>query len=474
MRVTLSVTSCFLAAAAIIACSETTTSTANPTNDGGTGGDAGAPQSAEDVPVVALESDPATDCPGKYKTAAPAEGNNDDYSVAGQDRDFILMLPDDMSTPRPVFVGFNGTGETGKSFSDRAKLKDFTKKGFIVLAPSSKGNGAIWPIWDSLRQPGTENDPNKDVDYFDSLVKCVAGHHPIDKNRIYVGGHSAGGIFTNHLLQRRSEFIAGGIPASGVFSQTSPDPAEKLNPLFVIVTWGGDNDKYSGNAGGVSVGGFSFVSEASLASKFYDGQESVGEINCRGNNVGHAWLDGLNDWFADQLLAHPKGFTGKGLENQAPATPSGGDAKCTDTPYEGPETVQVECAAGATAGCQETCQLFADCGVENGTVGPALSATFKSIGFSGTNNSNCGGCVAKCEAEATTASDTAALECFKNAQATATCGQGIDGALPLIGAVNECCQGRTDSPYCVAICTEVNKNTAAASYFATCGAIAPK
>src|SRR5699024_2333259 len=143
------------------------------------------------------------------------------------------------------------------------------------------------------------------------------------------------------VLQRRSEMLAGGIPASGVFSLTSPDPAVKLDPFFVVVTWGGDNDQYSGNAGGVSVGGFNFVSEASLASKFYDAQESVAEVNCRGENVGHAWLSSLNDWFVDQLLAHPKGLPGKGSAELVPPLPAGAKARCNDAPYEAPATVEV-------------------------------------------------------------------------------------------------------------------------------------
>jgi poly(3-hydroxybutyrate) depolymerase len=459
--------------AAAIACSETVTQTSNPPTGGDPDAAAAPPTGPQDIPVVALESDPAVDCPSKFAGAAPKEGVNTGFEASGQDREFVLILPDDTSAPRPLLVGFNGTGEDGEAFATRAKLADFAAKGFIVLAPSSNGNGETWPIWDSLRQPGKENDENPDLEYFDSLVKCVAGHHPIDKNRIYVAGHSAGGIMTNHVLQRRSSFLAGGIPASGVFSLTSPDPQATLDPMFVIVTWGGDNDKYSGTAGGVSVGGFNFVTEASLASKYYDAEENVAEINCRGNDIGHAWLSGLNDWFADQLLAHPKGWSGKGQPDLATGVPAAGKAVCKDEAYAGPDTVDVVCGNSTTDGCKEACQLMADCAVENGTVGPTLSAQLQQIGFSGTKNSNCGGCVSKCEEKATTASDDAALACFKQHFATAECSQGINGAYPFITAVNECCADRSDSPYCVEICTAINTSSSAKSFFGTCATIAP-
>lgn len=449
------------------ACSDSSSTPNDVEPDAGTDASV-TPTKPEDVPAVKLAADPAVDCPASYQAAAPKAGLNEGYAVAGQDRAFELILPDDTSTPRPLFVAFNGTGETGPSFAKRAVLQDFAARGFVVLAPSSAGNGTAWPVWDALREPGTENDPNKDLDYFDSAVKCVAAHYPIDENRVYAGGHSAGGIMTNFVLQRRSQLLAGGIVASGVYSLTSPDPAPTLDPLFVIVTWGGDNDRYSGNAGGVSVGGFNFVTEASLASKFYDAQPNVAEVNCRGDDVGHAWLSSLNDWFVDRLLEHPKGLAGKGDADLAPPVPDGAKAVCTDTPYEAPNTIEVVCGESATDGCQQACQLFGDCAVENGTVGPALAPQLTALGFSGPNNENCGGCVSKCESEATTEPDKAVLACFKEKQAAAQCEQGINGAFPLIGAVNECCMNRKDSPYCLAICTEVLKNSSAATFFGTC------
>ncbi len=431
------------------------------------------PTVPEDVPAVALEANAETDCAPAFRAKAPNAGLNAGYAVAGQDRDFVLHLPDDTSTPRPLFVAFNGTGEDGEAFSARAKLEDFAARGFVVLAPSSAGNGEAWPIWDGLRQPGKENDPNKDLEYFDSLVKCTAAHVPIDKNRIYVGGHSAGGIFTNYVLQRRSQLLAGGIPASGVFSLTSPAPPQPLDPMFVIVTWGGDNDRYSGSAGGVSVGGFNFVTEASLASKFYDAEANVAEVNCKGANIGHAWLSGLNGWFADQLLAHPKGLSGKGSPDVAPAVPAGAKATCTDTPYAGPEGFEVVCGPTSRTGCDKACQLFGDCAVENGTVGPTLKPQLAAIGFSGAQNENCGGCVRACEQKATTAVDATVLGCFEQHQAKAACMQGINGAYPLINAVNTCCENRKDSPYCVSICEAIMTSSSAAAFFGACRGVLP-
>jgi poly(3-hydroxybutyrate) depolymerase len=450
----------FLSAAMSLALLGACSSSDNKAAPAATDAGAKTPETAEEVPAVRLEGDKST-CPGAYGDTAPVAGLNKSFSIDGQSREFVLILPPDSFTgPRPLFMGFNGTGETGPSFTERAGLQDFADAGFIVLAPSSKGNGTIWPVWDGMRTDKDMDAPNKDMDFVDALLSCTAAHFEVDKNRLYIGGHSAGGIFTNYVAQRRSEILAGAIPASGIFSSTSPVPEKDLDKMFVLVTWGGDNDKFTGSTGlgGVSVPEANFVSEASIATKFYAAQANIGEANCRGKNLGHAWLP-INDWFVKVLLEHPKGFPG----TPKPELPEVTNSKVTCTTdvfdYKG---ASVTCGASTTDGCQQACQLFGDCGVANGTVGGALKPQFTAIGFNGTD---CGGCVTKCEANA----DAAVLSCMKKQQATAQCGDGIAGATPLIEAINTCCDGKkTSSPYCKLVCDAIAQSSVAINYFTAC------
>src|SRR5262249_7142647 len=148
------------------------------------------------------------------------------YTIDGQARSFFLALPDaaKFSGPRPLLVLFNGTGETGSIVFSIWGIQSFVDAGFIVLAPDSIGNGAVWPVGDAMRKPGDEGLPNAALDFFDSLVACTAADHSIDAKRVYVAGHSAGGIMTNYVLQRRSQLLAGGVVASGVLDLTRPVP----------------------------------------------------------------------------------------------------------------------------------------------------------------------------------------------------------------------------------------------------------
>lgn len=429
-------------------------------------GPTGSPDAASPDPGPQLPADPRAACPDGFKDAPAKAGLNTGFSIGGQAREFVLIEPPPSFTgPRPLFVGFNGTSENGTRFSTRARLSELAERGFVVLAPSSVGNGKFWPIWDAMRAPGTEADPNLDLDFFDALVACTAAHRPIDKTRIFVGGHSAGGIFTNKVLRARSSLVAGGIVGSGVFSLTSNGTSAPLSDMFVVVTWGGDNDTYRGTTpNGVSVPEFSFVEQASLASQHYAREAAVQHVQCRGNDLGHAWLP-INAWFAEQMIAHPKGSKGA----VAPA-PASAPVRCSEAPYVVPPLPEITCGASARAGCQAACQLMADCAAENHTVSTSMRAQLTDFGFSGTS---CAGCVTRCQASAQTASNDAALACFQQAQAGAQCGGGIEGAYPLMGAVDRCCKGRSDASFCVGLCTSINKNGAASAFFPVCKQIAP-
>jgi len=319
-----------------------------------------------------------------------------------------------------------------------------------------------------MRRPGAEaSPPNADLELFDALVGCTAAHYSVDRKRIFVGGHSAGGIFTNKVLRARSSVVAGGIVGSGVFSLTQSGDAAPLGDMFVVVTWGGDNDTYRGTTpSGVTVPEFSFVEQASLASKYYEEQPKVEAVACRGQSLGHAWLP-INGWFIDAMIAHPKG-TAKGSV-PLPAVPTGAPVTCSESAYEVPPLPAITCGASTTAGCQAACQLMADCVGENRTVGTVMKSQLASFGFSGTS---CGGCITKCQASGSSAANVAALACFQKAQATAQCGGGIEGAFPLMGAVDACCKGRSDSSFCVGMCTAINQNEAAGAFFPVCKGIA--
>ena len=431
------------------------------------------------VPAEQLVRTASEVCPTGFQEVPMAAGQHGSYEAGGQTRSFHLALPDPSiyPGPRPMMVLFNGTGGTGAGFSESTGLDSLEDAGWVVLGPDSNANGTVWPVWDAMRMPDEEGMPNADMDLFDSLVDCVAAHVSVDANRLYVAGHSAGGIMSNRVLRHRSDLLAGGIVASGVFSLTSAQPPPVLDDMAVVVTWGGVNDAWGGAADDeeTEVPEINFVEQSSLASQHYEEAPGVHQVACHGDDIGHEWLDGINDWMADYLLAHPKGLSIHGDWVFAEPDPTT-SVTCSEEAYVWEPLVVVKCPASDTTGCYETCQFMADCTVENGTVSAPLAPQFEDLGFTGDSYENCDGCVSLCEQDAAlgAAADVEVLTCIRDAFDAAVCGAGVEGALPYILAANACCADQLESHVCARLCTTVMTNSVVVPFFEdTCAHWAP-
>lgn len=395
------------------------------------------------------------DCPAGFRTALAA-GQHAGFSSGGQQRSFHLLLPPaSFAGPRPLVVAFHGTGMTGEGAISSYQLDDWVSAGFIVLAPDANGNGTVWPVWDALELPGTPERPNADLTLFDDLVACVAAHHPVDARRVYVLGQSAGGAMTNFVLGRRSSLLAGGVPASGAFDLTQVH-AGTISPVTVIVTWGGDNDMYSGSAGESEIASIGYVEQSALASQYWESRPGSHQIACRGHDLGHVWLNPINGWIRDVLLAHPKGsavIPGWTL----PPLPGGAPVTCSEAAATYVSPITVSCPASSRAGCQAYCQLIGDCIVENGTLGPVMVTQLSDLGYAATANV-CSGCVTRCEQDAEgSAADGTVLGCIASAAPGATCGPGFAGAA-IFGVVGGCCAATPGSDVCARFCQTFQKS----------------
>ncbi len=248
-------------------------------------------------------SPPAETCPAAFATGS---GRKTGFASAGQSRSYELLLPS-RSGPRPLLFVWHGTGLSGSFVVSNYGLDAWRDAGWIVVAPDSNGNGSPWPVWDGSILPGTTPaDPNPDLALFDDLIACIAAHRDVDSSRIFVAGHSAGGVMANYVMGRRSDLLAGGITASGALEYTQPEPPPEIDPMAVIVTWGGDNDVYSGTLGGTTVH-VSFAETAAVASQYWETRPGTHQIHCRGHELGHAWLTAVNPFMMSWLEAHPKG-----------------------------------------------------------------------------------------------------------------------------------------------------------------------
>ena len=152
-------------------------------------------------------------CPDGF---TPRSGMNSGFTSDGKMRQFVTYLPNDMSSPRPVFVGITGTEQQSDAFISAAQLASLTQAGWIVMAPvrlcTSEGrqqeclmgvgestmDGWVWEPWNDGDATQTaekkwNDDPGQDVRFLENMVRCAATAWPIDQRRMYLGGISAGG-----------------------------------------------------------------------------------------------------------------------------------------------------------------------------------------------------------------------------------------------------------------------------------------
>lgn len=406
--------------------------------------------------------DPSENCPPAY-VAGMQDGWNEGYLVGDEERSFYLQTPSGGGA-HPLLIAFNGTNEEADNFFERTKLEEFVAAGFIVVAPQDVEHGTIWKVWDAMRESGDENRSGPDLDLFDSVVACTQSHYRVDTKRIFVTGHSAGGIMANFVLQRRSELLAGGVVASGIMSLTAPDPREPLDDMAVLVTWGGNNDAVRGIEG---LPEFNFHEQAVIASQYYSDESKVTQAWCEGEELGHVWLDQANTILIDFLLSHPKGETS---DWSLVAPPDSANFGCGLNKLEYVPSEQVDCPLSDTAGCQAYCDFIGDCVVENATVQPVLAPQLVALGFGGDNAvTDCRGCLDRCEQDALDGASTEVLDCLASAADAATCGPGVEGAMPFIDGFNACCLDQDQSLVCGTLCTEINNNAVAKGFFeATC------
>ena len=420
-----------------------------------------------------LVKDKAKVCPGAFTTAAPVEGKNTGFEVESQKRSFNLHLPDatQFTGPRPVMVYFHGTGGSAAEIATGRKTwrDSLVAEGFIVVGPQGEMNGTLWPEWDAMRASTDKTRLNKDMAFFDKMVDCVAGHLAVDANRIYVSGLSAGGIMANRVLRSRSTLLAGGVVGSGVWDFTEPATTTALDSMAVMVTWGGDNDEYSGSSGGKTVPKINFAEQASFASTAFENAAKVNQVHCEGDNLGHQWLNVVEDVMLDFLISNPKGLSNNPHWKLKTPT-AGAKVTCSEDAAKYVPKVTVTCKKNKLDGCLTYCQSVADCVVENGSVAPILVNEIKALGYSGTNYGECAGCITNCEADVAAGGtvDTGVLTCYAAEAAKKTCGAGLGGAIVVSEYINKCCLNQTASKVCGRLCTAVMKNSIAATFFTSC------
>ena len=154
------------------------------------------------------------------------------WTVDGTDREAIVYIPASAKIKTtPVIFVFHGHGGTMQNI--------FRARGFDKLWPE-----AIVVSPQGLNTPGQLTDPqgnlpgwqktsgdmnDRDLHFFDAMLKTLTQDYRVDDKRIYATGHSNGGGFTYLLWATRGDVFAAVAPSSAVAGRVvnllKPKPA---------------------------------------------------------------------------------------------------------------------------------------------------------------------------------------------------------------------------------------------------------
>jgi poly(3-hydroxybutyrate) depolymerase len=160
-----------------------------------------------------------------------AEVHRLDIVFSGNHRSYYLYVPDSVKPEgkSPLLVLFHGSNRRGASLV-KSWLGLSSREGIILVAPDSL-NSAQWnPVVDSPE-----------------FIRQIIGNvlkYGVDKQRIYLFGHSAGGVYALYLSLIESQYYAATAVHAGAFLESAEPLVSQTRRKIPIAIWVGTNDSY--------------------------------------------------------------------------------------------------------------------------------------------------------------------------------------------------------------------------------------
>lgn len=172
------------------------------------------------------------------------------FEKADRDVEYALFVPKgiDRDKPLPLVVLLHGLGSTPQQVIRYQGITDEAqKRGYVVVAPfglnergwyGSRGKGKAGAMFGNASDPDNLGELSE-LDVF-NVLDIVQKELRIDRDRVYLMGHSMGGAGTIHLASTRPELWAAVAPLSPALDRkTDRLDAMKQIPVFLA---SGDKD----------------------------------------------------------------------------------------------------------------------------------------------------------------------------------------------------------------------------------------
>lgn len=120
---------------------------------------------------------------------------------------YRLTVPSGLSGQVPLLIDLHGGGGSAEIYEFLTSWPDYAmrKKSFILAAPNSEVPGFWQPTPDNFF----------DGNFIKAVVAEVSSKYCVDPKRVYVSGHSLGGIETDRMMCDNADIFAAGAPYAG-------------------------------------------------------------------------------------------------------------------------------------------------------------------------------------------------------------------------------------------------------------------
>ena len=211
----------------------------------------------------------------------------DNVTVNGTNRSYNVYAPKDLGENRPLLILSHAYSQDG-NWMQNSEFKNEnvsmeavcdTAK-FVVVFP----NG-IDRAWD------TSGD--RDINFVKAIIEKMVTQYKIDRNRVYLGGFSMGGMFTYHAMNKIPDLIAAFAPVSG-YPMGGATANANVRPIPILHIHGTDDGTCS----------FSGAKPALNVWVKHNGCPATAKVTSNYNNFNaklHVWGPG-NDGVEVRLL----------------------------------------------------------------------------------------------------------------------------------------------------------------------------
>lgn len=157
---------------------------------------------------------------------AKDEIEKNELKSEGKNRSYYLFVPKsvDKNNPAPLLILLHGSGRNGKILIEHwQKLAE--KEGIILAGPDAQ-NSAGWAT------------PGDGPKFIYDLAEELKSKYPVNPQRVYLFGHSAGGIFGLLMSILESNYFAATAVSAGALKKqhyTLLDDAERKIPIAMFV-----------------------------------------------------------------------------------------------------------------------------------------------------------------------------------------------------------------------------------------------